>query len=89
MVAGIAGFIEAHSNHPIAATPGLAQDNVVRASQLESAGINISPQPASGLSPTAYDLLHIGSSALVIFGVLLIVVGLIGYWTQRRNAQSS
>jgi hypothetical protein len=44
----------------------------------EQAGIT--PHPASGLSPTAYDLLHIGAWALVIFGALLIIVGLIGYW---------
>jgi hypothetical protein len=37
-----------------------------------------------GLSQTAYDLLRIGAWALVIIGGLLIVVGLIGYWSEQR-----
>jgi hypothetical protein len=38
---------------------------------------------ASHLSATGYDLLHIGAWALVIFGALLIVVGLIDYWSTQ------
>jgi hypothetical protein len=37
-------------------------------------------EPASGLSPTAYDLLHIGAWALVILGGLTVLLGLIRYW---------
>jgi len=40
----------------------------------------------TGLSRTAYDLLRIGAWALVIFGALLVVVGLIGYWSAQRRA---
>jgi hypothetical protein len=35
-----------------------------------------------GLSQTAYDLLRIGAWALVIFGALIVVTGLIRYWRQ-------
>jgi uncharacterized membrane protein HdeD (DUF308 family) len=53
------------------------------------------PKPASwgegteGLSHTAYDLLRIGAWALVIFGALLVVTGLIRYWARRRGGDAS
>ena len=39
----------------------------------------------SGLSNTAYDLLRIGAWALVIFGALLIAVGLIAYRAKQAK----
>lgn len=86
VVGGIAGFIEAHSNRPVAATPGLAEGNVAREVQLTNAGIDTAPHPASGLSPVAYDLLRIGAWALVIFGALLVAIGLIGFWVRTKSA---
>lgn len=38
-----------------------------------------------GLSTTAHDLLRIGAWALVIFGALLVVVGLIAYARAQRT----
>ena len=43
------------------------------------------PEP-SRLSTSAYDLLRIGSWALVIFGALLIVIGLMRYWAEVHHA---
>jgi hypothetical protein len=75
-VAGIAAFIEAHSQRPIAAS----------GPQVRCLS-NPDCHSANGLSQTAYDLLRSGGWALVIFGVLLVVMGLIRYWgTQRRAA---
>jgi hypothetical protein len=77
VVAGIAAFIEAHSHRS-----GFEGLTAIRRARLESRGA----APTSGLSPTAYDLLRIGAWALVIFGTLLVVVGLIGYWSGQRRA---
>jgi hypothetical protein len=76
IVAGIAAFIEAHAHHPVAAyTP---PRNPIYRQQLEQAEAGLgSPAPASGLDPTVYDLLRIGAWALVIFGALLVIVGLV------------
>jgi hypothetical protein len=63
IVAGIAAFIEAHRHIPVAA-------------QHPELGL---VRPASGLSPTAYDLLRIGGWALVIFGSVTVILGLIRY----------
>ena len=41
--------------------------------------------PASGLSHTAYDVLRVGAWALIVFGVLLIIVGLMQYRAQLRR----
>jgi hypothetical protein len=42
--------------------------------------VNGSPyENPDGISQTAYDLIHIGGATLLVFGVLLVVVGLIGY----------
>jgi hypothetical protein len=66
VIAGIAAFIEAHRHVPVrAGRPEVAHPGLL--------------SPASGLSPTAYDLLHIGAWALVIFGALTVIVGLIRY----------
>jgi hypothetical protein len=75
VVAGIAAFIEAHSNLPEAAEH--PPPNVFCQSACGHG--------ARGLSPTAYDLLRIGAWALVIIGALLVVVGLIGYWGAQRR----
>ena len=77
VIAGIAAFIEAHSHRP--GFEGLTE---IRRARLESRGA----APTSGLSPTAYDLLHIGAWALVILGGLLVITGLIRYWTTVRSA---
>jgi hypothetical protein len=41
---------------------------------------------ASRLSETAYDLLRIGGWALVVFGALLALVGLIRFYTEHTRA---
>ena len=64
VVAGIAAFIVAHRHVPVPA-------------RLPSGAGLVSP--ASGWSPTAYDLVRIGAWALVIFGAVTVVVGLIQY----------
>jgi hypothetical protein len=68
-VAGIATFIEAAAHHKPATT--------VEYSPFTGHSITIAH--ASGLSQTAYDLVRIGAWALLIFGVLLVVTGLIRY----------
>lgn len=65
-VAGIAGFIEAAAHRPECA-------------EIREIG-GVCPH-VIGLSSTAYDLLRIASWALVIFGVLLILIGLMQLWT--------
>lgn len=82
IIAGIAGFIEAHSHRPVPATT--LSHNLRMAFAEESAGVT--PQPASGLSQSNYDLVHIASWALIILGVLLVIVGLIAY--ARRDARA-
>jgi hypothetical protein len=39
----------------------------------------------SGLTPTAYDLIHVGGWALIIAGVLLMIMGLIRYAAAARS----
>lgn len=80
VVAGIAAFIVAHTHRPMEAVaiPG----GLITKQEFAREGVVA--RPASGLSQTAYDLLRIGGWALLIFGALLIVVGLIGY--ARRPA---
>ncbi len=63
IIAGIACFIEAHRHVPVPA-------------RRPEIGLIT---PASGLSPTTFDLLHIGAWALVIFGALTVILGLIRY----------
>jgi hypothetical protein len=66
IIAGIAAFIEAHRHAPVpAGRPAGGQAGLIT--------------PASGLSPTNYDLLHIGAWALVIFGAVTVILGLIRY----------
>jgi hypothetical protein len=84
VIAGIAAFIEAHSNHPVAAyTP--APRSALQAREELAGIIARGATPASGLSPTAYDLLRIGAWALVILGALTVVLGLIRYWTSAKG----
>jgi hypothetical protein len=80
-IAGIAGFIEAHSNMPVSASgvPG----GFIQKQELAEQGVV--PTTASGLSPTAYDLLRIGAWALVIVGALTVVLGLIRYWSAAKG----
>jgi hypothetical protein len=89
VTAGVAAFIEAHSNQPVAAyaPPPLS---AMQRLQLERAGVSVGGgSPASGLSPTAYDLLRIGAWALVILGALTVILGLIRYWTAARAATNA
>jgi hypothetical protein len=67
VVAGIAAFVEASRHHPVSR----------EVSELGP------PREASALSPTNYDILHVGARALVIFGTLLVIVGLVRL-VQRR-----
>jgi hypothetical protein len=81
MIGGIAAFIEAHSNHPVAAYAPSPQ-SAMQELQLERAGLSggtTGATPASGLTPTAYDLLHIAGWGLLLLGGLTVVLGLIGY----------
>jgi hypothetical protein len=64
VVAGIAAFIEAHRHVPLPARLPSGVGSVI---------------PASGWSPTAYDLVRGGAWALVIFGAVTVIVGLIQY----------
>jgi hypothetical protein len=63
MIGGIAAFIDAHRHIPVPA-------------RRPEIGVI---SPASGLSPTAYDLLRIGGWALVILGGVTVALGLIRY----------
>jgi hypothetical protein len=77
VVAGIAAFIEAHSHHPW---------------EYEGWGPG-GKAPYGlhhvGLSQSSYDLVHIAAWALVIFGGLLIVVGLIRFWSATREGRTA
>jgi hypothetical protein len=84
MIGGIAAFIEAHSNHPVAAYVPPSSSSPLQELQLERAGVTGSATPASGLTPTAYDLLHIAGWALLLLGGLTVVLGLIGYLRSPR-----
>ena len=79
VIAGIVAFIEAPSNRPAVTPPPYVYKDVQGIHEVDVA------VPISGSSQTAYDLLRIGAWALVIIGVLLIVVGLIGYWGAQRE----
>jgi len=71
VVGGVAAFIEAHRHIPVPA-------------QRPEIGLIT---PASGLSPTAYDLVRLGGWALVIFGAVVVVLGLIRYAVGYAGAQ--
>ena len=76
VIAGIAAFIEGHSNRPEYGCPGGASRCAV--------GSPEALQPGS-LSQTTYDLLRIGAWALVILGALTVILGLIRYWMGARG----
>lgn len=83
LIGGIATFIEIHTRRPVTAlVRGPTLQDAIRWEALEQAGVT--PHAASGLSPTAYDVLRIGAWTLVILGALTIVVGLIRYWVAIR-----
>jgi len=63
VIGGVAAFIEAHRHMPVPA-------------QRPGVGLVI---PATGLSPTAYDLVRLGGWALVILGSVTVLVGLVRY----------
>jgi hypothetical protein len=81
IVAGIAAFIEAHSHRPISAS--VVPGDALTKQQFAEAGVH--PGAASGLSQSAYDLLRIGAWALVIFGAVLVAVGLVVYYSTARQ----
>jgi hypothetical protein len=87
VIAGIAAFIEAHSHRPSEGRKAAVTEGE-RAYQAREKlnGIKLGPIGHHGLSSDAYDLLRIGGWALIIFGALLIVVGLIAY--SRRVARA-
>jgi uncharacterized membrane protein len=80
VIAGVAAFIEAHSNKPVPASAGTIPGSALERAEYRQLGVVEQAHPASGLSQTAYDLLRIGAWALVIIGALVVVVGLIAYW---------
>ena len=82
IVAGIAGFIEAHSHRPVPAV--VTRARALRERRLDEIGVPFH-KAMSGLSQTAYDLLRIGAWALLVIGVLLSLVGLVAY--MRREAR--
>jgi hypothetical protein len=72
VIAGIAAFIEAHSHPP--ELEGRCRTRGIACPPEEFSNVHV------GLSQTAYDLLRIGSWALIIVGGLLVITGLIRYW---------
>ena len=72
MVGGIAGFVEAEAHRPRLSVP----KSVLRGNGWTYGG---PLEHVGGLSGTAYDLLLIAASALLVFGTLLALVGLMGY----------
>lgn len=76
-IAGIAAFIEAHSNVPIAAVPASHIDG--RQALLENSARSFPGEPAKGLSSDLYDLVRIAGWALLILGILTAVLGLLEY----------
>ena len=71
-VAGVGAFIADYRNRP---QPTLISfDNETQAHLVK------------GLSPTAYDLIHVAGWALIVAGVLLMIMGLIRYAAAARAA---
>jgi hypothetical protein len=87
IIAGIAGFIEAHSNAPKYGECRGQLQVVGHKEVCFKTGANgevgetveVGVLLPGHLSQTPYDLLRIGAWALVIVGALVIVTGLIGY----------
>jgi hypothetical protein len=76
VVGGIAAFIEANAHHP-------CFDECVTLGGPSAPLIASGPHEPSRLSQPVYDLLRVGGSALVIFGALLLIVGLVRFWAAR------
>jgi hypothetical protein len=74
VIAGIAAFIEAHSHAPVY-TCGRRGCEEEAPRYLEH----------GRLHQGTYDLLRIGAWTLVIFGALLIIMGLIRYWATQQH----
>lgn len=83
VVGGIAAFIEAHAHLP---EYGSNTHRVVEVAIGESGPHELL---RGHLSRTRYDLLVIGAWALAIFGALLVVVGLIGYWGAQTRSDAA
>jgi hypothetical protein len=67
---GVSAFIADYRNRPLPAF------------QSYDHGTHVSL--VSGLTPTAYDLIHVAGWALIIAGVLLMIMGLIRYSAAAR-----
>jgi hypothetical protein len=79
-IGGIAAFIEAHSNVPIAAVPPSKPSRLDTLQALRTRAPEYFPgEPAKGLSPDLYDLVRIAGWALLILGILTAVLGLLEY----------
>jgi uncharacterized membrane protein len=76
VVAGIAAFIVASTHHPLV----YCGEHCGHADTLR---VGVSPW-----SSTAYDLVRIAAWALVIFGSLLVVAGLIRFWSETRMGRA-
>ena len=88
IVAGIAAFIEVHSHAP-------SYEDVCRQANGEPCPNIVAPSQhhfsvleSGHLSQTPHDLLRIGAWALVIFGGLLVIVGLIAYVRSGRTVRT-
>ena len=69
MLAGVSAFIVDFRNKPLPV--------------LEISGTHAAL--VSGLTPTAYDVIHVAGWALIIAGVLLMIMGLIRYSAAMRG----
>jgi hypothetical protein len=70
-LAGVSAFIVDYRNRPLEAFR--AYDHGTHIALVQ------------GLSPIAYDLIHVGGWALIISGVLLMITGLIRYSAATRR----
>jgi hypothetical protein len=85
VIAGIAAVIIAYSNHHAAYANIEGPSPLGGALNEEQEHLHAVAHPATGLSQLAFDLIRIGGAALVIFGALLIVMGLISYSAAQRE----
>jgi hypothetical protein len=70
-LAGVSAFIVDYRNRPLPAFRPIDHGTQV--------------ELTTGLSPTAYDLVHVAGWALIIGGVLLMIMGLIRYSAAVRS----
>jgi phosphoglucomutase len=86
VIAAIAAMIVAHSHRPAPAYTGIRYNPFSLNPGPGEFGNTVSEyHAASGLSGTAYDAIRIGAWALIVFGMLLVVTGLIRYWAAQDH----